>query len=182
MTKARSLRSRDFIFVCALFVLCFLRAAALAQNEQYTKNRPASKLRGNLEVDPSTLGLSFSLSMDAYGGRGASLPIGVTYGSKIWRMAHVFGAPRQFSYVNQLTAVYGENSVSGWTASTDPPYIDFIGLDEIYDESGGTVCTRCFPEFDGTTANINRVLLHMPDGSAHELRKDDNIYYIVQPP
>jgi RHS repeat-associated protein len=182
MTKARSLRSCDFIFLCALFALCFLRGAALAQNEQYTRNTPDSNLRSDLQVDPSTLGLSFSLPMGAYGGRGAPLPIGVTYGSKLWRMQHVLGSPGFFKYINQLTAQYAENSVSGWTASTDPPYIDFLGAVEIYDEFGGTVCTRCVPEHEGTIAYINRVLLHMPDGSTHELRKDDDVYYGVQPP
>ncbi len=74
MTKAHFLHSRNFIFTIAVLVLSLLPTTLTAQNVQYTNNTADSNLRGSLQVDPSTLGMSFNLPMGAYGGRGATLP------------------------------------------------------------------------------------------------------------
>lgn len=77
--------------------------------------------------------------------------------------------------------MYAEKSKSGWTVSTDVPYIEFTGASEVYDEYGGSACVSCSPGYGGTFAYVNRLLLRLPDGSTHELRKDDTVSYNNQP-
>jgi hypothetical protein len=69
----------------------FLAQSGQAQSTQYTTNTADSNLHGSLQVDPSTLGMSFNLPLGAYGGRDATLPISLTYSSKAWRVEHTFG-------------------------------------------------------------------------------------------
>ena len=156
-------------------VLCLLTSVfTQAQSTNYTKSTADSNLRGNLEVDPSTLGMSFNLPMGGYGGRGATLPISLTYSSKVWRMDHTGGFPGFGYYVNQLTAKYAEKSTAGWTSSTAVPYIEYTGSEQPYDQFGSSLCFTCNPAPSDTPFYVARVLVHLPDGSTHELRKDDN--------
>lgn len=67
------------IFILTLVLCLFASVFTNAQNTNYTQNTKDSNLRGNLEVDPSTLGMSFNMPMGGYGGRGATLPISLTY-------------------------------------------------------------------------------------------------------
>ena len=55
--------------------LLLLPVSVLAQSVQNTQNSADSALRSGMRVDPSTLGLSFQLSLGSYPGRaGTSLP------------------------------------------------------------------------------------------------------------
>ena len=156
-----------------LFLLVAVTFPGFAQSTNYTRNTADSNLRGSLQVDPSTLGLSFNLPMGGYGGRGATLPIALTYSSKVWRMQHTQGFPGQFYYVNQITSKFAEKSVSGWTSSTSVPYIEYTGQEQVYDENvGDPVCIDCIDNnYAGQNYYVARILLHLPDGSTHELRK-----------
>ncbi len=91
MTTAQHFFVRHFLFLVVLLISGFLAQPSQAQSTQYTTNTADSNLRGSLQVDPSTLGMSFNLPMGAYGGRGATLPISLTYSSKAWRVpTHVW--------------------------------------------------------------------------------------------
>jgi hypothetical protein len=163
------------LFAFSLAVLFLLSRQGFAQSTNYTKNTADSTLRGSLQVDPSTLGMSFNLPMGGYGGRGATLPISLTYSSKLWRMDHYLGQPGPSYYLNQIEAKYAEKSVAGWTSSTSVPYIEYTGQEQPYDENvGDPVCTGCIDNnYAGQLYYVARILLHLPDGSTHELRKND---------
>ena len=122
-----------------LFVLLLvgITLPGLAQSTNYTKNTADSNLRGSLQVDPSTLGMSFNLPMGGYGGRGATLPISLTYSSKVWRMDHYLGQPGPSYYLNQIEAKYAEKSVAGWTSSTGAPYVEWTGTEQPYNSYPG---------------------------------------------
>lgn len=162
------------ISLLTLAVCLFGSVFTNAQNTNYTQNTKDSNLRGNLEVDPSTLGMSFNMPMGGYGGRGATLPISLTYSSKVWRMEHIQGFPGQFYYVNVLRAKYAEQSTAGWTTSTGVPYIEYTGSTQAYDQNGNAACLDCVDATYNVLMYVARVLVHLPDGSTHELRKDDN--------
>jgi hypothetical protein len=58
-----------------------------AQNIQHTENKPDLALRSDVRVDPSTLGMSFSIPLASYPGRaGHGLPVAITYNSKVHRL------------------------------------------------------------------------------------------------
>src|SRR5215510_6415462 len=75
----------------AFFLLIFLAAVSLAQTINYTQGNIDQSLRSDLNVDPSTLGMSFSLTLGNYAGRGPSLPVTINYGSKLWRIHYLYG-------------------------------------------------------------------------------------------
>jgi YD repeat-containing protein len=118
--------------------------------------------------------MSFNLPLGTYGGRSVSLPIALTYSSKVWRMQYAYPLVGEDYFIDQMEAMYGERSVAGWTSSAATPYIEFTGQGEGYDSFGHPG--------DSTAALVNRLLLHMPDGSTHELRKNDTVYYLPNSP
>ncbi|MGH9801775.1 MAG: hypothetical protein ACRD82_15545, partial [Blastocatellia bacterium] len=160
---------RFFLFA----VISFCGAQAFAQNISYTENNLDQSLRGNLNVDPSTLGMSFSVPLGNFPGRGASMPVTLSYSSKVWRVKHLFSWT-QFTGVDQsdVNPKYGEYSVSGWTTNLDVPWLEYTGGAQPYDASGNSICTTCETSPDHGYF-IERIAMHMPDGSTHELRKSD---------
>jgi RHS repeat-associated protein len=166
--------------VLLLFIACLLLGAArtAAQNIQYTKNSTDAKLRSELTINPATLGLEFQLPIAGYPGRaGLNVPITISYSSKVWRIKYQGYNPGGFSSSGQplgngytiVSAEYGEYSHAGWTSSIGVPVIDTWSSSENYDQFGnpaGSDCSNgCF--------YIDRALVRMPDGSAHELRSGD---------
>jgi len=128
-----------------------------------------------LQVDPSTLGMTIQIPLGEYSGRGGlSIPLTLSYGSKLWRMQTLIGFEAFLGYQTQSSALFAEHSMSGWTSSLDPPEIEFVGSEQPFNfNSGDALCVPCDPPFEGTPYYINRLLVHMPDGSTHELRKSD---------
>ena len=133
-------------------------------------------MRGDLQVDPSTLSLSFSVTLGNYPGRGMNLPIVLSYNSKVWRMKHresITGGGIGSIYNNTIPK-FAENTTAGWTNNLGVPWVEITGSETPYDQFGDPLCTNCYP----TPPNENpyyveRVTLHMPDGESHELRKND---------
>jgi len=159
----------------AFFLAVFLAAVSLAQTISYTQGNLDQSLRSDLNVDPSTLGMSFSLTLGNYAGRGPSLPVTMNYASKVWRINYI----SSYSLVlldnyTMSSPEFSERAVAGWTTSLDAPYIDFNNRYKIYDNEGRPVCTTCDPS-PSQAYYIERITLHMPDGSAHELRKHDTV-------
>jgi RHS repeat-associated protein len=164
-------------FVC-LALLLWCPAPAPAQNVQHTENKPDQALKGDFRVDPSTLGMSITIPLGSYPGRGGlNVPLSLTYSSKVWRVEFLrtwlsMGTQLPF---NELSPKYAENSVSGWTSSLDIPLIEFTGRGQYYDNQGNGVCDDCDPSMQ-TSGDfyIKRVHVHLPDGSSHELRASDS--------
>src|SRR5262249_21293792 len=115
---------------CTLLCLFGPSPSALAQNIQHTQNTADRSLRGDLQVDPSTLGMTLSIPLGEYPGRnGVNLPVTLSYGSKQWRIETVQGFPGQVAYHTQSEARYAEHSMSGWTSSLEPPEIEYLGAE-----------------------------------------------------
>jgi len=163
-----------FIIICSAFSGI---APVYGQNIKYTDGATDQTLRSNLKVDPSTLGLSFQIPLGGYQGRGVNLPVSLHYGSKVWRinfLDHFVTAAVE----TRTEGKYAETSRAGWTTSLDIPWVGSLSVGP-YDGLGSPICNspQCYPPPDPTTAVLcmwSRVILHMPDGSSHELRKSDS--------
>jgi RHS repeat-associated protein len=141
-----------------------------AQSIQYTENKPDQALRSAMRVDPSTLGLSIEVPIASYPGRGgASMPINLSYSSKQWRVDFsssyltVLELPRTTSYPK-----FSEWATTGWTTTADIPRIEWVGAGQPFSSDG-----TAYVGYDGPNY-INRIRVHMPGGSSHELRIDDS--------
>jgi RHS repeat-associated protein len=174
-------RAKDFLqsftsFAAILLILVFAVVAAHGQQEQqYTQNKSDQTLRSDIRVDPATHALGIQIPLASYPGRaGNKMPVTLYYSSKLWRIEFddIYpppsgsGVPRA-----QSEARYAEQSVAGWTSSLDVPTIEFTFNRQSYDltstnygQDGGPLGWRGF---------IARIHVHLPDGSTHELRKDD---------
>src|SRR6185295_18029407 len=144
------------VCICALLY----PVAALAQIIQYTQNVADTTLRSRFRVDPSTLGLSLQIPLANYPGRGgAQLPVTLYYSAKVWN-------------VNDLEPAYGQHSVAGWTCSLTAPTIEWTGyIGETYDTGVSNSCEP--PPTTRPCEYISRIRVYLPDGSSHEMRKDD---------
>jgi hypothetical protein len=162
---------------------CFLAlspSSLFAQNVQHTENKPDLGLRSDSRVDPSTLGMSFSIPLASYPGRaGHGLPVAITYNSKVLRLAFDDVDSVPISGAITWTRVeFAEHSTAGWTSTLTPPRVEFTGIGQYFTDQGGASCQDvCVP---GQTSignrYIKRIHVHMPDGSSHELRLDDQVY------
>lgn len=160
------------LLVTLACVLC-LTAGALAQDKQYTENKPDQALKSDIRVDPSTLGMSISVLLGGAAGRaGTSLPISLRYSSKLWRIKYAMSWQSYLNLNTWTRAEFSESSVAGWSSSLEPPRIEFTGGMQSFDENGSP--TSDDPDYPSNTfLFINRLHVHMPDGSSHEMRKDD---------
>jgi RHS repeat-associated protein len=161
--------------ITSVFVALFLIAMAfssptIAQSVKFTNNTADQSLRGGLEIDPSTLAMTFRLPLAEYPGRGVNLPVTLSYNSKVWRME----LKRSNLILSAgVDAKFAEHSTVGWTSSLDVPVIEYIGSTQPFTNTGSPICTICIPEETDTRYYIDRLLVHMPQGSTHELRKND---------
>jgi RHS repeat-associated protein len=171
---------KESVAVLCLLIILSLSATGqtgLGLNIKYTDNNTDQAERSSLQVDPSTLGLSFSVPLGGYPGRGLSLPVTLSYNSKVWRIK-----PGQIfidisgRFFNNAFPKYAENTKAGWTISLGVPRVEYPGVENPYDENGNPQCFTC----DGNSGSyyIQRLTLHMPDGSAHELRKNDTPVWV----
>ena len=151
-----------------------------AQNIQHTENKPDLGLRSDTRVDPSTLGMSFSIPLASYPGRaGHDFPVAITYSSKVLRLAFRDVDSLPISGAITWTRVeFAEHSTAGWTSTLTPPRVEFTGMGQFYDWQGRPACPDvCVP--GQTTVGdhyIKRIHVHMPGGSSHELRLDDQTH------
>ncbi len=117
--------------------------------------------------------MSVEIPLGNYAGRGeADLPVVVKYSSKVWRFE--VGSPIQMRIIKQTFANprYAEQSASGWTSSLDPPRVQYTFEEQFYDFQGKPVGGIDDEPYQQQYF-IKRIHIHLPDGSAHELRKDD---------
>jgi len=159
------------VCICALLY----PVAALAQNIQYTQNVADTTLRSRFRVDPSTLGLSLQIPLANYPGRGgAQLPVTLYYSAKVWNVNYVETKTdvNDHPIYNVLEPAYGQHSVAGWTCSLTAPTIEWTGyIGETYDTGVSNSCEP--PPTTRPCEYISRIRVYLPDGSSHEMRKDD---------
>ena len=160
-----------FSLVAWAMILC---SSALAQNIQYTQNVADLSMRSNINVDPSTLGMTLQIPLRQYPGRGgASLSATLHYSSKVLRINHEDTSLQGTLLRTREQAKYAEHSAAGWTSSLDPPSIENTGGSQSFDQFGTPICLDVKCQQPKTRWYISRLHVHMPDGSSHELRKDD---------
>src|SRR5712671_2344991 len=157
--------SKGFVFGATLMacVVCIC-VPIQAQNIQFTQGSVGSGLDNNVQV-----------SLWTYPGRGAtSLPLNLTYSSRVWRIGHLQTVNNQSYYQSIAEAIYSEYSTAGWKTSLDLPIIEWPKTDDTYYHYGGPFCSVCGSS--STQFRVKRVFIHMPDGSTHELRASDQPY------
>ncbi len=154
------------------------------QPPQYTEGKADQTLKGSGRVNSSTLAMEFSLPLGNYPGRGISVPISMSYSSKLWQIEYGSTQPGGLNGFCFSTnpARFGENTTSGWTTSVGVPFIEDTGSTTVYDIEGNVyrddVDLACNPRGGGTSflpRYVRRVLLHLPSGETHELRVSDSI-------
>jgi hypothetical protein len=160
-----------------LLVLCIITAAF---GQEKTAMSADQSLRSNARVNPSTLGMELSIPLGGYPGRGLSVPINLSYSSKVWRMKEIGNVAVQHATdcwsVGQ--PIFAEESASGWTTGMAVPYVEYAGYDNLYDEHGFPIDTANGACIGSTYSYINyvrRITVHLPGGETHELRVDDTI-------
>jgi RHS repeat-associated protein len=183
------------------FSLLLLLAAAgqvFSQEAQETKNKADQMLRSNGTVNPSTLSLEMSIPLGGYQGRGITLPLGLNYSSKLWRLEAeaVWVTPStggaggpggggedlpEFGHTwTYAAAKYAEDSASGWTSSISQPYIEYTGTYTSYNNIGTPnvyeywqpACNPALGPCPSGDYFIKRITVRLPDAS-YELRAGD---------
>ncbi|HLL75101.1 MAG TPA: BPSL0067 family protein [Pyrinomonadaceae bacterium] len=144
---------------CALWPL-----TAAAQNIQFTQGAVGSGLDNSIRVP-----------IISYPGRGAAgLPVNLYYSSRVWRIGHL-GTVNNGSWLQTIAeAVYAEHSTSGWKTSLDVPKVEWPQEADQYYYTGKPYCFACGSNL--RRFRVRRVYIHMPDGSRHELRENDQPY------
>ncbi|HKU77549.1 MAG TPA: LamG-like jellyroll fold domain-containing protein [Pyrinomonadaceae bacterium] len=126
-------------------------------------------MRSSLRVDPATGAMQFKVPLGAIPGRGgANLPVELNYSSKVWTIKHQSTFPCNGEPVTSYRPEFAKSSASGWT-STVGWFLSSQDLSiETYDSLQGK------PAAQGVT--VWRKFLRLPDGSRHEVRKDDSVH------
>ena len=156
-------------------------ASAQTPNVQFTNKTVDFGDRGDVKVNPSTLGMEIQIPLGNYRGRaGLNLPVTLSYSSKLWRFEYNFFNPGHYSSsgvpigdgYTGVVARYAEHSMSGWTTSLGFPFLDGAPT-QYYDETG-------YPSKDANSCpgmticyTVDRQVIWMPDGSSHEFRSTD---------
>jgi RHS repeat-associated protein len=151
-----------------------LAAATLFGVAQAQETNPQaavdSLMRSSLHVDPASGAMQMQIPLGEYRGRGgASLPVMLSYSSKVWQIRHLSTITCSGEPMSVFNPVYAKGSASGWTSNLGwfLPQEDFTW--ELYN-----VFTQQ-PANPGQK-EIARLYVRLPDGSRHELRRDDNVH------
>ena len=170
------------IAIAVVICLGSLQTVATAQDKQYTENKPDLAMRSDARIDPSTLAMSLEIPLAGAPGRaGTSLPVALRYSSKVWRINFSQSWWSYFNYNTWTRAKFSENSTAGWTSSLERPRIEFTGMNQLFDTEGNPLNEDPEnPSYYG--CYVRRLNVHLPDGSSHELRKDDTpqCFYLDQ--
>lgn len=171
----KTILTNDLIRKCAsiaVFVLIGLVHVDLGQSINQTQNKADQTFRSKARVNPSTLGMEFSIPISSYAGRaGHGKSFSLDYSSKVWGTwpPDVWFTPIG-TQVTDVRPQFAEWSVRGWKTSMGIPRLEFP-QDVYYDD--GRLWAG---EPNVATYYIKRVKVFMPDGAAYDLRQDDNLH------
>ena len=155
---------RLFGCLCAgLVVFLSICLRVHAQSAEFTQNTSGS--HGN----------TFDVQLANYPGRGVGMPITLKYSTEgLWRIGFINSVPMGSSVWRGVTeAIYAEHSTAGWTTSLDVPKVEWPKQNDIYWYTGKSYPRGTVPPFTFRVANL---FMHLPDGSTHEMRKQDAVY------
>lgn len=161
----RLLLAASRVVCCCAWSLIFLVwfcSSSQAQTAEFTQNTGGSNT------------MTMQVPLANYPGRGVSLPITLNYSTRgLWRVGYA-GSNVSGGRTRAVTdALYAEHSTAGWTTSLKVPEIEWPKQNDVYWYTGKPYP---FGSHYPDTFRIARVLIHMPDGSTHELRKSDAVY------
>jgi RHS repeat-associated protein len=187
-------------FCCAFALFFVANVRAQEKGKQYTSTNKDQNERDSFEVDPASLAMTIKLPLATYPGRGMGLPISLSYSSKLWRVKYSTtqmtddygngnGTPSRYL----LYAAFAENTHNGWNSNFEMPWVEFTGFNEPFiarfrtsgreyeaPDDGQAWDYMFQPQSNQNSQAImyyaNRAMLHMPDGSSHEMRQDDLAY------
>ncbi len=169
------------ILTLICLILALAAVAAAQQNLHNPDYLPDRALKANARVNPSTLAMELSIPLIGYTGRaGGGKAAVLNYSSKVWVME---AGPSWYS--NELvTPVYprfAQKTAAGWSSSLGP--VRLVFSKDVYRDQGtgtaemeGQIFTLPIaedPQPDGDIFYVKRVQVHMPDGSTHEMRVND---------
>ncbi|MBK9529894.1 MAG: RHS repeat protein [Acidobacteria bacterium] len=106
-----------------------------------TNGKADQNIRSAARINPATLAMEFSLPMMNYPGRGGSVPFGLSYSSKVWRMDDyvTYSYPLPYSnvrqYVTLLRPIFAERTAGGWSSLLSFPSIE--ERLELFGQDGG---------------------------------------------
>jgi len=158
--------------ISLLVIFLAVTSFAAAQDIRNPQSAIDNRMRTDLRVDPVSHALQFQIPLGQYPGRGGrSLPITLYYSSKLWNIKYANTIQCQDDPGSLYFAEYARSSASGWTSSLDWfSWRGDISL-ELYDPYTSR------PTNKGTVLHkIARMHVTLPDGSRHELRKDDDFH------
>jgi RHS repeat-associated protein len=173
---ARNKAGKLMIATLAWCCLCLVPSPAVAQDERNPQSSVGNRERTDLRVDPVTHALQFQIPLGQYPGRaGTGIPVVLNYSSKLWNVKYMNTQQCSGGDPGSLYKVeYAKSSSSGWT-ETLGWFNSGTGSDdpsrELYDATTTRTSTR-----STNYRKIARMYVTLPDGSRHELRKDDNFH------
>ena len=176
--NSKSSRTRYFFFGL-LIILAIGNSVIFAQSAQHTENNADQSLRSSGRVNPSSLGMEMSIPIGAYPGRGISIPVSISYSSKVWRMEYngmemIGGTANNQGCFSKNIPTYSENSASGWTSSMGIAYVEYTGEDNSFTGEGKARDSDfCADTQNPNYGYIKRIQIHLPSGASHELRASD---------
>jgi RHS repeat-associated protein len=158
-----------------LTALVFLLLAVFSAPAQERNPQSAvdSLVRSSLHVDQASGAMQMQIPLGEYKGRGgASLPIVLSYSSKLWNLKYLSTSQCSGEPQSLFQAEYSKGSASGWTSSLgwflpseDLPW-------EVYDSATQKPSHTGHPNL----WEITRKFIRLPDGSRHEVRLDDALH------
>ena len=133
----RNIKSLKYL-IAVVFVAVLLSMSLIAQSggssdnqSRETNNKVDKNLKSLAHINPSTLAMEMTIPLAGYPGRnGNSLPVSMSYTSKLWRMDNIstYWYPKPYSgarqYVTWLMPRFAEKSAAGWTSSIKFPVIE----------------------------------------------------------
>lgn len=150
--------------VCAVVLFCLSAGIPVhGQTAEFTQNNSASHT------------VTLQVPLAEYPGRGGSVPVKLNYSSSgVWRLGFINSISMGSSVWRSVTeAIYAEHSTAGWTTSLDVPKVEWPRLNDVYWYTGKAYTRGTVSPF---TYRVAQLFMHLPDGSTHEMRKQDAVY------
>jgi RHS repeat-associated protein len=147
--------TRRLASISILFVIAANAFAQSEDNVRFTQGKVSDSAVMSVEVP-----------LGNYEGRGIDLPVSLSYSSALWNIEYLGKVYVGGTGQSVVEAIFAKNSTSGWKSGLDLPVIEFSKQHDVYNFKGqaGGQCN---------IYRIRKVIIYMPDGSTHELRKDD---------
>jgi RHS repeat-associated protein len=174
--EALGFSSSQVLIVLVMLFLGGIFSASAQSSVEDSKNKPDQTLRSNARINPSTLAMELSIPIDGLPGRaGATMPLVFNYSSKVWRIR----ARGEFETISgrktEAGPDYADKSIAGWTSTYGIPKLDTVV--QRYDCQGNAMTpTSVLEDGCGSPQYIKQMSVTLPDGSTHQLRKDDDVH------